>query len=371
MSAERKRTYWKIGIWAVVVLLAVICFFLHDTLFPLFAAFGLAYACTPLADRLEKHGLSRTLTALLLLASLAGLLALFIGVVVPAVVEQAQGFLKDLPNLATNALAHASTVAARFNIQIPDSGQALIAKLKDSTQEAGVETLSPVVLAARRIFTRAGSMLIGFLDLLIIPIFFFYSLRDFHRARRYVFNLVPPRRRTYTRSLFMRIDRVLSGYIRGQLLVASMLAATYGLALPLMGVRFGLFIGILAGFLNVVPYLGQLTGIALSLGMVLLDYHGSGQLVGVLILFAAVGFIESHFVTPKVVGEKVGLSPLWAIIALIVGGRAAGLGGMILAIPLAGAIKVIFEDVLEGYRRSEYFTDRAPIIAPIAQTKKG
>jgi len=367
-AGERTRTYWKVGIWAAVVSLVVFCLVLRDSLFPLFAAFALAYACTPLADKLEKRGISRTLTALALLASLVGLMILFLALVVPSVIEQAQGFIKDLPDLASNVLARASTLAARFNIQIPASGDALVARLRETTQDAGVEKLSPVVLLARRIFTRAGSFLLGFLDLLIIPIFFFYSLRDFHRARQYVFALVPPRRRPYVRSLFERINEVLSGYIRGQLLVASMLAAIYAVALPLLGVRFGLFIGILSGFLNVIPYLGQLTGIALSLGMALVDFHGFGQLFGIVALFAVVNFIEGQFITPNVVGEKVGLSPLWAILALIVGGRMAGLGGMLLAIPLAGTIKVVFDDVIRGYRRSEYFNVRAHAAA---ETKKG
>jgi predicted PurR-regulated permease PerM len=369
MTVERKRTYWKIGIGGASVILVALFLLLHDTLFPLFVAFALAYACTPLADALERRGVSRTITALALLAALAGLLGLFIGIVVPSVIDQMHGFLQDLPELATHVLSNVSRIAARFSIHIPATGEALIAKLKASSSDASVESLSPMVMTAQRIVTRAGTFLIGFLDLLIIPIFFFYSLRDFHRAQAYVFDLVPPRRRAYVRSLFTRIDGVLSGYIRGQLLVASMLALTYGTALPLMGIRFGLFIGILAGFLNVVPYLGQLTGASLALIMALVDFSGTGQLIGLVVLFGTVNFIEGHFVTPKIVGEKVGLSPLWAIIALIVGGRAGGLAGMLLAIPVAGTLKVIFEDVLDGYRRSEYFSDRVPMIA--GSHKKG
>lgn len=357
MTSQRKRTYWKLGIWFSVIALVVVCYVVSDSLFPLFVALGLAYACNPLADVLERRGVSRTLTACALLTVIVGLLALFIGLLIPAVVHQAQDFFHDLPDLASKAMERATALANRFNITLPANPNEVIDRLRDVSQDASAQTLTPVVTAARHLVTRAAGFLITFLDLLIIPIFFFYSLRDFHRAKRYVVGLIPPRRRAQARVLFHRFDRVLSGYIHGQLLVACLLAVAYGVGLPILGVRFGLFIGILAGFLNVVPYLGQFTGISLSLLMALVDFSGGGQLVGICVLFGTVGFIESHFVTPKVVGGKVGLSPLWSIIALIVGGRLAGILGMIVAVPVAGCLKVVLEEVLAGYRGSDYFNE--------------
>jgi predicted PurR-regulated permease PerM len=358
MSSPRKRTFWKFGIWFAVAAVLAAALLLRDTLFPLFVAFGLAYACSPLVDAFERRGVSRSLVVIALLVALAGLLALFIGVLVPAVVEEMQGFIRDFPDFASKALERVADIASRYGVKLPADTDALGEQMRGLLQqEHSMQRFSPVVSVAKRLFTGVASVLIGFLNLLIIPIFFFYSLRDLHRARRYVFNLIPPRRRPKARSLFERIDQVLSGYIRGQLLVASILAVVFAIALPVLHVRFGLFIGILAGFLNIVPYLGQLTGLALSIMMALVDFEGFGRIFAIVGLFAVMNFVEGNFITPKVVGDKVGLSPLWAIISLIIGGRAAGLAGMILAIPVAGSIKVIMDDVIAGYRNSEYFNE--------------
>ena len=359
MTQQRHRTFWKVGIWLAVGVTVVAAYMLRDTLFPLFIAFALAYACSPLVDILENRGVPRSVSVIALLLTLVGLLALMIGVVLPAIVQETQGFIRDFPEFAQKALERIAAIGRRYGVVIPESVEALVVRLKEAAPEGTVQQqlqqLSPVVAAARKIFTGVASVLIGFLNLLIIPIFFFYSLRDLHRARRYVYELVPPRRRPYARSLFERVDRVLSGYIRGQLLVATILAVVFAIALPLLNVPFGLFIGIVSGFLNIVPYLGQITGLGLSIMMALVDFRGGGQLLAIVGLFAAMNFIEGNFITPKVVGDKVGLSPLWAIISLIIGGRAGGLFGMIVAIPVAGTIKVLLHDVLSGYRRSDYF----------------
>lgn len=355
-----EETRWKWGVAAFVAGALALMVCLSDSLFPLFIAFGLAYAFSPIVDRLEKRGLSRTVAVLGILGLLVGLFALLIGTVVPLLVNQIQGFIEDFPKLLPVALKRVSDFAAGFGIVIPGNVDALADRARSTLQKGSMQSLNPVVNAAKHFFSSVAGVLLAFLNLVIVPIFFFYVCRDFHRSRAHVFRLIPPRQQPYARTLFHRIDEVLSGYIRGQLLVAGILSVIFAVALVLLNVRFGLFIGILAGFLNIVPYLGQITGLVLALVMALVDFEGFGKIIGVLGVFAAANFVEGNFITPKIVGNKVGLSPLWAILALIVGGKAAGFVGMIIAVPLAGVLKVLFGEILLKYKSSGFYLDPKP-----------
>ena len=175
-----------------------------------------------------------------------------------------------------------------------------------------------------------------------------------HRA---VLDLAPPRWRPDAAKRLDQADGVFSGYLRGQMLVASILAGLYCVGLSLLGIRFGIVIGLLAGFLNIVPYVGLLTGLTLSLTMAAVDFAGWGRLVGVLAVFGACQFAEGAFITPRVVGDKVGLSPLESIIALILGGEFGGLAGLVLAIPVAGTLKIYGRDALAAYRACVFFRE--------------
>ena len=361
---EARKSLMIIGSVALFDVAVVLVFGLAPALRPLVLAFALAYAFSPLVDLLARWGWPRGLAVLAIMLVLVVGLAVLTAVFVPMLVAESRDFLKNLPELFAKGAAKASALAARFGFDLPLTREEAIGGLRERIEEFSLSSLKPVGRMAGEVFGKAGSVLTALLNFLLVPIFFFYVLRDLPKMRTFVRELVPPARRDAVMNLFDRHDRVLSGFLRGQLLVASILAVVFSTALSIAGVKFGLFIGILSGFLNIVPYVGQLTGLVLSMAMVLIDYEGPFLLIFVPALFAVTNFVEGTILTPKVVGDKVGLSPLWAMIALIIGGRTAGVAGILVAVPAAGLIRLLVLDAINAYKGSTFY-NRPSVSEPV------
>jgi predicted PurR-regulated permease PerM len=328
---------------------------LYDTLFPVLLGFALAYAFDPLADRLERRGLSRTAAVSLIVTAvlLAGAAAL--ALVIPPLLAEARGFALDFPGYAAAAHDRASALLEPYGVRLPHGKDELLARLKDWLEGLSLAALSPVGVLAGRLFSNAAGTLVGLLNLVVVPVVFFYFLRDISSIRRGTLALAPPRHRPAFAARLDEADRVFSGYLRGQLTVALILAAVYALGLWLVGIRFGVLIGIVSGLLNVIPYLGVALGLSASLIMAVVDFTGWGSVAGVLLVFALAQTAEGFFITPRIVGDKVGLSAVETIIALIVGGELGGLAGMLLAIPVAGCAKAWAGDAAAAWRRSDLY----------------
>jgi predicted PurR-regulated permease PerM len=349
-----KKTVWALGVGGFLILVAAASYALYDSLLPLFLAFGLAYALSPVVDFLEKRGVPRAWGAALLLLGLALTAALLAASFIPAVLRDGREFIQNLPDYFSAAVQKIAEIGERYGFEVPVR-QELVEKVRAHLREASLAALSPAVGLARSVFSGVGNAAVFVLNFLIVPVFFFYFLRDLPGTKRYAFELIPPRHRALARAKWEELDRVFSGYIRGQMTVALILAGVFAVGLSIMGVKFGLFIGLVAGLLNIVPYLGQITGLALSLTMALVDFTGWGRLAAIPLLFGGANFVEGTFITPKIVGDKVGLSPVQTILALIVGGQVAGIAGLLVAIPVAGSVKVLLSDAVEAYRKSDLY----------------
>jgi predicted PurR-regulated permease PerM len=343
----------------VILLLALIglglaAWWLYSGLLPVLLAFALAYACSPLVDRLERRGWSRAWAVTALLAGLSLALGLAVALLLPVLLRDAKDLAERLPHYASAALDRVLLLGQAWGLHLPGR-EALLQSLQARLQGLSGGLLSGGTDVAKRVWAQAGSLLSSTLNLALVPIFFFFLLRDLPALRHWAAGLVPPRHRSLARSLALEVDKAFSGYIRGQLTVALILAAVLATGLSLLGVRYGLVIGILAGLLNIIPYMGQAIGLGLALTMAVVDFDGWGRLLAVPLLFGAVNFIEGTFITPRVVGDQVGLSPLQAMLALMLGASAAGLLGMVLAIPVAGVAKTLLSDLGQLYRRSQLY----------------
>jgi predicted PurR-regulated permease PerM len=163
------------------------------------------------------------------------------------------------------------------------------------------------------------------------------------------------------------MDQVVGHWIRGQVQVALILAVLYGVGLTLAGVKLGAVIGIMTGLLNVVPYFGAAVGICLSVLMVLIEQGGWQGLLPVAAVFLTVQLLEGYVITPRLVGEKVGMAPVTVIIVLLVGGKLFGLVGMLFAVPVTAAMTVLLQDALRGYQASKFFKSGAPLRPPVVE----
>lgn len=359
------KGWWALGVGVFVATLAAAAYALYDSLVPLFAAFALAYAASPAVDKLEEAGLPRVWAVMSLMAALAGTAALFLLMVLPPLASDARELVTAFPDHAASAAQRVSALAQGLGVSLPVDHDGMIELLRQQGARVAPTVLKPLAGALGSLFSGTASFLVGLLNLTLIPVFFFYFLKDLPHIRAHLFDLVPPLWRPSARARLAEADAVFSGYVRGQFTVAAVLAVVFAVGLSILGVRFGLLIGVLAGMLNIIPYVGQLTGLVLALVMVLVDFTGWGRVLAVPALFAAVNWAEGNFLTPRLVGDKVGLNPVEIMVALIVGGELAGFAGLILAIPAAGILKAWLRDAVALYRTSElYGREEPPAAAP-------
>ncbi len=348
------RLNWQITFW--LALLGVVVFamwLLGEVLTPFIAGMVLAYFLDPIADWLEGHGLPRWLaTGIILLACLGIFLAIFL-LLLPLVVEQARLFAENLP-------MHLAKLAELFERLTPDW-------IKDAIER----TTNKQDLEATELATRAAGWLGGMLKTLvsgtaalfnfvalvvITPIVLFYMLNDWDRMIATVDRWLPRDHADTLRAIARDIDRAMAGFIRGQGTVALIQGVFYAVALVAVGLKFGLFIGLLSGLLSFIPYVGAMVGGVLSIGMAVAQFWPDWYMVLVVaLIFAAGQFIEGNFLTPKLVGDSVGLHPVWMMFALMAFGYLFGFAGMLLGVPLAAAIRVVLSHGLKQYMNSALY----------------
>jgi predicted PurR-regulated permease PerM len=207
-----------------------------------------------------------------------------------------------------------------------------------------------------------GAVGVGLLlmNVLIVVVGTFFLVRSSGEIAASVLDLVPPRHRVVARRIGAAVDEALSGFIRGQLSVCVVMACVYALLLTLLGVPGGAVIGVLAGLLNFLPYVGISVGALLALMSVGLDYSGPVQVLGVVGVFTVMPVVDGTFITPSIVGNKVGLNPYVLILALLVGSELMGFLGLLLAVPTTAVLVALLRLGLEAYKASHFYLDGAP-----------
>lgn len=339
--------------------------------FPLFLSLLLAYLLDPTVDQLEQRGLSRTLAITILMVLGLALVTGFSLFLYPTLATQVSKISTQIPKLLETVQASLLPwLEQTFHISLPPT-------LAETFERYGSEITKSFPGAAQKVgqgltglLSSTGVVVASILNLVMIPIFTFYFLRDFDKGRLSIVRFIPEQRREYLISRLKLMDVAVGQWFRGQLQVAGILAVLYGIGLAIvfgifgLDVQSGVVIGVLTGLLNVVPYFGFAIGSLLAVMVTLIDWSGWGPLIGVGIVYGVIQTAESYLITPKIVGEKVGLNPVTVIIVLLVGGHVAGLLGVLLAIPFSGAFKVILPDLVALYERNSFFTGVPTTPAP-------
>ncbi len=357
MRAERREIVLSRGVyWAAgFVALGVALYWLRDVLTPIFLAFTIAYILDPVVDRLETWRIPRPAAIALVLFGFLGAIAGFLLLVVPDVVRNVATVLRELPSHAERALTRAEPWLAQQGIKVPHTADEWIARLKGQTDNLSSNLLAPAGEILKTLIGKTASAIGAALGALIVPILAIYLLNDFDRLIAQTRDLVPPRWRPSVVSYAREIDKVLSQFMRGQITVMAILAVLYGGSYALLGVRLAIPIGIAAGVLNFVPYVGGAFALVAGLLMTLIGGGGVGQMIGVVVAYVVVQTLEGFVITPRIVGESVGLSELWVLVALFVGGEVFGFLGVLLAVPAAAVLKIFVARGVEHYRQSSLF----------------
>ncbi len=333
MTAQQKIV-WLISL----ALTGYLLYLLAPILTPFVAAGLLAYVGDPLVDRLEKLRLSRTLAVVVYFLILVVVFASLIGLIVPLVREQGAALASKVPGYIQWVEARfLPGLFARLGIE-PDMNTTGLGAL---LTEYGDKVAGVLTGALTRI-SRSGTAVIGaFATLFLIPILMFYLLRDWDILVERIGTLVPPAAREPVFTIARESDEMLGGFLRGQLLVMMALATLYSIGLAIVGLKYALAIGVIAGLVSFVPYLGLFVGIALAGMSALVDMGSWTAVAGVVVVFVVSQMVEGSLLTPKLVGDRIGLHPVLVIFAVLAGGQLFGFFGILLALPGAAVVSVI------------------------------
>lgn len=367
MSLQRQIAFW-IGALAALIL---VLWILSDILLPFIAGLVLAYFLDPVADALERLGLPRLAATLVILLCSILLLAAALLLLVPILGDQIGKFAGDLPGLI-------NVLIDRFNEMAPQWLKDMVAKSGTDIQGSVSDIAGKAagwILSLLSSILSGGMALVNLVSLLVVtPIVAFYLLEDWDHMVAKVDSWLPREHAGTIRGLATEINDALAGFIRGQGTVCLLLGSFYGIGLTLVGLKFGLAIGLTAGLLTFIPYAGAIIGGVLAIGVGLVqfwpDYTSILMIAGV---FAAGQFLEGNILSPKLVGHRIGLHPVWLIFALFAFGYLFGFVGLLLAVPLAAATGVLVRFALRQYLRSKLYlgVERSmPEPVPAAQKVK-
>ncbi|MDH4126116.1 MAG: AI-2E family transporter [Gammaproteobacteria bacterium] len=349
MGTADRRTNWLIA----VALLGWLLYLLAPVLTPFVASALLAYIGDPLADRLQKYRLPRSLAVVVVFLLTFLVLALLVLLVGPLIRSQISALMSALPDIVLRVeqvwlprIMDLTGVAPGDDVGIG----AFLSRYSDMAGSWG----SKVLLSVTR---SGGALAAAVLSLFLVPIITFYLLRDWDKIMTHLGALVPSRQRATALHLARETDEVLGAFLRGQLLVMLALAIIYSLGLSIIGLKFAIAIGVVSGLVSFVPYLGFVFGIVLAGLTVALEPNPFWLMIGVVATFGIGQLLEGSLLTPKLVGDRIGLHPVIVIFAVAAGGQLFGFFGILLALPAAAVLSVI---VRFAYGR--YLADHPDIV---------
>lgn len=347
--------------WGVVIL-AVLAFVLYLTwsvISVLFASVVFAYLLHPLLNRFEKRGFSREFGLIVLSLSVA--LAALVGVLilVPAVARQMNELSSNLgpyiERLSTQIGPWKAEIEGRLDIHIPVDFSELSAMLPDLVRRISPDTRQTITDGIGAIASGGIGFIGQIVQVSLVFPFTFFLARDWPNLISALFGLVPARWQPRVHTIAAEIDGRLMAFVQGQILVCGALGVLYSIGLVISGIDLAITIGLASGVLYVVPYLGTVVGVVLSVSLALLKFGLDWHVVMCIATFIVAQLIEGFVLTPFLVGDKVGLHPMVVIVALIVGGNLLGFAGLILALPLTAVLAVLGAALVETYRKSHFY----------------
>ena len=351
--------------WILAAILGYLFYLLEPVLTPFLAAMVIAYMLDPLVDRLSETGfrgwkIGRTPATLLVMSGVILALIGLMLVIIPLLQQQSMLIVQRLPALVDHFHQQIEPwLLQRFGIRF-DVNPTAIQKLVTDHWQTASSFVGSVLLSAG----QKGLNLIGMLaNILLLPVVLFYFLRDWDDMMHETGKLIPRDWIGRVKQIAKDIDSVVAEFLRGQLSVMLSLSVFYSVGLWLVGLDMALSIGMIAGLLSFVPYLGFALAFILALMLALLQFASVTEVIPVLIVFGVGQFVESFFLTPILVGDRIGLHPVLVILALMAGGQLFGFAGVLLALPVSAAIAVGLRYLKKSYLSSDtYLRSQAPVI---------
>ena len=359
MSAARQYRFWLVGFLLALIAL----YLLRAVLLPFVAGLALAYFLDPLCDRLEKWGCGRALATTIILIGFTIFVIAVLLLLIPLIQAQIVGLVASLPALVAGLLARLEPLLQLADEHLAPEEMSSV-KSAISSQAGSIVQWIGTALAA----VVTGSLaLVNILSLIFItPVVTFYLLRDWDRLVARIDACLPRQNADVIRAQARLIDQTLAGYARGQATVCLVLGVLYAAGLSLVGLDYGLIVGLLAGLLSFIPYVGTITGFVTSMGLAFAQFSDPLSIGLVFVIFLIGQVLEGYVLTPRLVGDRIGLHPVWVIFALLAGGALFGFVGVLLGLPAAAVVGVLIRFALGRYMESPYYRGRAErlIVAP-------
>jgi len=348
MSFERQLAFWL----ATGVVVVGLLWLLSEILLPFVAGMAIAYLLDPVTNRLERLGVRRRIAALLIVGVFVLVFIVLLLLFVPLLFNQLYALIANIPAYVTRLQTLALGMDVPWLREMLGSGDS--SKTLNDLVSQGAGWLATFL----RSLWSGGRALISILSLVVVtPVVAYYLICDWPRIISTVEQWVPLTHREPVHKLVADIDAAIAGFVRGQSGVCLILGSYYAVCLTVVGLNFGLLIGLLAGLISFIPFVGSMTGLLLGVGVALAQFWPDWTpIVAVLVVFMVGQFVEGYILAPKLVGENVGLHPVWLMFAMFAFGYLFGFVGLLVAVPVAAAIGVLLRSALARYRASAIYT---------------
>ncbi|MCB1152344.1 AI-2E family transporter [bacterium] len=333
----------------------------------------LAYLFDPIIDRMEKLGMRRVFAIVLLIFGGLFALALVVLLLIPTVANSVSDFIDKVPGYVDSFNStFVPWVENNFGVHMPRTFEQWIGEFTKNSgafADIGRRITQPAVKALQNAFTGLAGFINILLAVVIVPVAWFYLLRDIDSIKVRLLNLVPPRWHEEAMDVFGEINRSIANFLRGQLTVCAILGVIYAIGLQFVAdLPLGFVVGLFAGAACIVPYLGPILGIGPAVILALVEHGDFTHVLLTAGVFAVGQFLEGNFITPRVMGDKLGLHPVTVIFAIMIGGTWFGLVGMLAAVPAAAVVLVFGRRALEIYMDSAFYIGR-PVVSPSEQNE--
>jgi len=349
VSGDKKTMFWLAGLVVFILILNS----LSGVLLPFVAGMAIAYFLDPIADKLERWGASRTLATTVIVV---GFFAVVVGILVllfPLLQAQIVALTALIPDLIEKIRGYAAPLLERLQSDLTPDALERLKGAAGSYAGTAIKWVSGVVGD----IWKGGVAFFNLLSLMIItPVVAFYLLRDYDSIVKWVDSYLPRAALATIHEQVRAIDAAIAGFVRGQASVCLVLATWYGASLTVVGLDAGLLVGLGAGAISFIPYVGASIGLVVGVSIALAQFSEWSQIGVVALVFIIGQTAESYILTPRLVGGRIGLHPVWIIFALLAGGTLLGFTGVLLAVPTAAIIGVLLRFGLQRYRNSPLYS---------------
>ena len=352
-----KNTKILLTIALLLISLTAVILYNSSTVFlQLFIAFALAYILNPAVMFLESRRINRIISILIVFSTALVACTGFTVFMAISISGELSDIQINLPAYAQHLYEITpATIKSYMGIETPAKLTIRLNELVQQARGMAPDLLKPLLTFLQKAFSSTIGLILTILGYFIIPVYLFYLLADLPQLKRIVDSFIPERYRSTYGEKLGAVDTVLSGFIRGQLSVCAILAVLYSIGLYFIGIDLAIAIGTLAGITFIIPYVGTIIGIVLSVIMAFLKFHDILHPLLCLGWFCLIQGLEGMVITPRVVGSSVGLHPLVAIVALLIGGQIFGIMGMLLAVPVTAVLLVFLRSLVIYYRNSDFY----------------